>query len=334
MNWFEQLTGFAEKSPEQVRAQLELSDGWLTSKVNGGSWFCGSFSAPSLDELRRLNEAALLSQGAGRLQLDEAVADVQELHADPANAGALFQVASQFNLLEMISPAVTPERGVGVYGHDRTQGPACAIACGAGTIWRNYFMPLPGQTGQSSQLQFDGLAGLGRELGNKQEQLWQMRNGYALASREGLEYISQRLQTVSAAEREKLMGLLRIGIQADAQVTLPGCSHRVTQLYCSALPVAYSQLPVRLWQDFARLVLDAAYEASFHAATLHYQKYGQARLYLTLLGGGAFGNEDEWILSAIARALRLFATVPLEVVIVSYRCGNPAVQALVEQWSS
>jgi len=39
--------------------------------------------------------------------------DVQSLHAAASNAGALFQVASQFNLLEMMSPEVTPEQGVG-----------------------------------------------------------------------------------------------------------------------------------------------------------------------------------------------------------------------------
>ena len=30
--------------------------------------------------------------------------DVRQMHQSPENAGALFQVASQFNLLEMISP--------------------------------------------------------------------------------------------------------------------------------------------------------------------------------------------------------------------------------------
>lgn len=30
------------------------------------------------------------------------------LHKDPANGGAVFQVASQFNCLEMVGPGVTP----------------------------------------------------------------------------------------------------------------------------------------------------------------------------------------------------------------------------------
>ena len=51
----------------------------------------------------------------------------------PEYEGALFQVASQFNALEMISPTVTPEEGATRYEHDRTQGPACAMAAGAAT---------------------------------------------------------------------------------------------------------------------------------------------------------------------------------------------------------
>ena len=55
--------------------------------------------------------------------------DVRQMNRQPANAGALFQVASQFNLLEMTGPAVTPEEGVTRYQGDPTQGPACANRC-------------------------------------------------------------------------------------------------------------------------------------------------------------------------------------------------------------
>jgi hypothetical protein len=67
------------------------------------------------------------------------------MHQRPENAGALFQVASQFNLLEMMSPSVTPEQGVTRYERDPTQGPACAVAAGAATIYRNYFAKVHGR---------------------------------------------------------------------------------------------------------------------------------------------------------------------------------------------
>ena len=87
------------------------------------------------------------------------------MHQSPENAGALFQVASQFNLLEMVSPAVTPEQAVTRYQHDLTQGPACAIAADAATIYRNYFAPVDGSVGQTTERQFDGLADLGEAQG-------------------------------------------------------------------------------------------------------------------------------------------------------------------------
>ena len=104
--------------------------------------------------------------------MSECIGNVQAFHQQVENKGALFQVASQFNLLEMVSPGVTPEQGVGIYEYDGTQGPACAIACGAGTIYRNYFVPLNDQVGQSTDQQIDCLSLLGETLGNQNNELW------------------------------------------------------------------------------------------------------------------------------------------------------------------
>jgi len=334
MNWFERLTGFAEQSPQQVRSQLKLEGRRLFSMANGKSWDCGFFAAPMLHDLRSYDhELVQISKEheAPRLQVHELVADVTRLHADPGNADAIFQVASQFNLLEMVSYKITPEHGVGIYEHDKTQGPACAIACGAGTIWRNYFMPLGQQTGQDSNQQFDALAELGKQLGNENNKLWQMTNGYALVRREGLIKISEQLRAANEKRWQSLAGFIRIGIQGNTQVTLPGCEHSVTQLYCSALPVAYSNHPVELWEDFAKLVLNAAYEATFFCALQRQKPEQRGKLYLTLLGGGAFGNKTEWIIDAIRNNLLKFAALDLDVYIVSYLHPKPEVSALVKE---
>jgi hypothetical protein len=164
MDWFTELTGFTETSPDEVRRQLVVSGDKLISRVNGWTAVYGRLETPTLADLRRAIPAA--PPQPGRLRLREQVANVQHLHADEANAGALFQAASQFNLLEMVSPNVTPEAGIAIYAHDRTQGPACAIAAGAGTMYRNYFAPVNGRIGQSADNQIDCLADLGRLWGN------------------------------------------------------------------------------------------------------------------------------------------------------------------------
>jgi hypothetical protein len=286
---------------------------------------------PALSELRGRVQAG--KRGGGRIAVREVVANVQALHADVSNACSLFQVASQFNLLEMVSPNVTPEQGVGIYEKDHTQGPACAIAAGAGTIYRNYFAPVNGQIGQSENNQIDCLADLGRAMGNSDHRLWKMRNGYALASHSGLTEISNRLRASSERELDELRQLLRIGIQWNTQVTLQDCTHMVSQAYCSALPVAYANHSADLWEHFARLVLEASYEATICGAIVNWLNTGNNRVFLTLLGGGAFGNEPDWITGGMRRALMLYADWNLDVVIVSYGRSNRHVQQLVEQFS-
>jgi hypothetical protein len=325
--WFEALTGFPERSAEQVRANISIRNTELTSRANGKVLDCGTLATPSLAELRERVNAR--PSAPGHLSVREVVANVQHLHTNVSNAGSLFQVASQFNLLEMMSPSVTPEHGVDAYEHDPTQGPACAIAAGAGTIYRNYFATVNGQIGQSAGNQIDCLADLGAALGNTENRLWEMRNGYALASQDGLIAIQKRLRASSETDKDGLRQLLRIGVQWNTQVTLDDSKHTVSQAYCSTLPVAYSRHAPSLWAEFARLVLEASYEATICAAILNAGATGNNRVFLTLLGGGAFGNDTDWIIGAIRRALNLYERAALEVAIVSYRESKPQVQQLV-----
>ena len=321
-DWFTKLTGFSERSPNEVRENITIRDARLSSKINDQSFQFGCFDIASLRELR--DRVAKVDNGAGKFQVAELVGEA-----------VVFQVASQFNLLEMVSPSVTPEQGIGIYENDPTQGPACAIACGAGTIYRNYFVPLDGQIGQTANKQVDCLAEIGEALGNAGGRLWKMKNGYALPTAEGLKEIDSKLGAMSDAELDSLRSKLKIGVQWDTQVTISNSEkndeHLVTQAYCSAVPVAYSGLSSRLWERFARLILEAAYEATLAAAVLNAAKSGKKSVYLTLLGGGAFGNDQELILGAIRRAAKLYNKFDLDVKIVSFRHSNPAIRKLCEE---
>ena len=112
-------------------------------------------------------------------------------------------------------------------------------------------------------------------------------------------------------------------MQHDVQVL--GAAHTVTQVYGSALPVAYGEPPAPLWEPLARLVLEASYEATLRIARAE----GIDRVFLTQLGGGVFGNASAWIEDAIVRAVR---TVPsLDVRLVSYGTSQASAQRIVEQ---
>jgi hypothetical protein len=240
VTWFRQMTGFDETSPEAVREMIQLSGSQLISLANSSSYKFGRLEIPTLGELReRIREA---QTSTSRVTVREVVADVQNLHVDTLNTGALFQVASQFNLLEMV-------------------------------------------------------------LSANEQQL------------------------------DELRSLLRIGVQWDTQVTLRNSQHVVTQAYCSAMPVTYTEHSSSAWKPFARLVLEAAYEATLCVGILNARATGNRTVFLTLLGGGAFGNMTEWISDAIRHALTVHRHADLDVAIVSHGTSREFVRALAKEYA-
>ncbi len=328
MDWFENITGFTETSYEETRKRLSVEGGWLQSRVTGRKFAVGRLEVVSLQTLRE--RIASEYTPPGRLTVRNISGDVRRMHQSREFSAALFQVASQFNLLEMVSPYVTPEHGVTRYQHDRTQGPACAVAAGAATIYRNYLVPLDGGTGQTAERQVDCLkavgAALAEALAQPVEHLWTMENGYALCSAEGLAKINAHLDRLDPSATNELRGLLQIGVHQDVEVTdlESDPPQLVSQAFCSALPVAYCDHPSSMWQPFAELVLDAAYEATVLAAVLNARRGGSNIVLLTRLGGGAFGNDDAWIDAAMRRALDKVRGVDLDVRLVSFGWQAPA----------
>ncbi len=338
MDWFEKLFGFREGDYELTQQRLEVSGSKLRSKINGRRFSIGDLELVSLETLRdRVKSGVGL---AGRLTTRIVRGDVRQMHQDPQYAGALFQVASQFNLLEMVGPSVTPEQGVTRYQGDPTQGPACAIAAGAATVYRNYFVPIGGAVGQRHNRQLDGLAdtgtALGVALGVPPQSLWEMRNGYAFCNRDGLDRINGLLSTLEANVLDDLRAKLRIGVHRDVDVTDAILEPHpiVSQAFCSALPVSYSDVPRDHWKSFASLILEAAYEATLWAGVENARRGRSKIVLLTRLGGGAFGNDDDWIHKAMRRALHKAKRFSLDVRLVSYGPPSETLSGLASEFSA
>ena len=358
MTWFERLWGQREPKGQQKIEDLftvEEQKGrvYLTSQNNGRRVCAGYLKTPTLAEIReRYDElSSELEINHMRSALSEYVGDVQELHCDPSNAGALFQVASQVNLLEMASPHTQPIDGVEIYEYDRTQGPACAISAGAGTVYRNYFFPHGPSRTHRGQLnsQVNTLDDLHKRLLTIAQQqqttsdsteiinaLWPTKNGYVLPNTSELHKINTLLRSVSEVELDRLRSLCKIGVHCEVEVTLDPIleskGYTVNQAYCSALPIGYSQAPTELWEPFARLVLEAAYEHTLKSAAINYMQGGSPRVFLTKIGGGVFQNPDEWIYTAIDRALKSVDKIGLDVQIVSYGKSERSTRSFIERW--
>jgi hypothetical protein len=335
MDWFERLVGFRETDYATTASRLAVEGRDMVSLVTGQRHGIGEFELASLADLR-MRVARASARGRPRVRIIRG--DVRSLHQAPEFNRALFQVASQFNMLEMPNPDFTPEDGVAGYASDHTQGPACAIAAGAATIYRNYLIPFGGQVGQTRERQLDALSDLGRALAHALDappgKLWRMQNGYAMCTTNGLAAIDRYLGAASGADIALIGSLLRVGLHWGVEVTDATGPHRpvVSQAFCAALPISYCDLPQAPWGRFAQLILDAAYEATLAAGLLHAERGGSNVVLLTRLGGGVFGNDPRWIDAAIRTALRLMARFDLDVRIVSFEKPTTAMLALEDEY--
>lgn len=351
--WFENLFGFAETDYASTQARvLERLEGRFVIGAAGRRLDTGRFEFARLSTLRQsLAQAGPPTGQPNRLSIR--VGEAGSLHRRPELAGAVFQVASQFNMLEMTAPHRRPEDGITDYLHDPTQGPACAMAAAGGTLFRNYLVNVGeamGQApstelGQREHRQLDGLLHLGESLDHALETSsgaepgtapWQMRNGYALFQPGQVEAIARHLRSLDQLALDDLRSQLAVGVQWDVDVVpadhrspehWPEHLPQVTQVYASALPVAYNSRALAQladWQALAQLVLDAAYEATLLVAALHARRGGNPTVLLTFLGGGVFGNPQSWIQQAIARALHQLPPEGLSVELVSF--GPPSVE--------
>ena len=275
-SFFAQTFGFEERAPaaydETQRRLLRMlrvrRDGngreeaeFVLPQANGADSLhvsAGVFATPSVAELRA--EAAALLGGASGGAVPVRVAwshlangDAHALHGDPRfsgpSGGATFQAASQFNCLEFPSPRTVPEAGVTSYVWDRTQGPACAVACAAATAYRNYLVPVTDAdavataAGSSSAWEkvspVDGLPTRGQRSGRQlntlrdasayvasvlgAEEPWLVRNGYSEARTGGrTDELFDRANTEvfgDAARRAEFISKVRVGVTYDADVT-------------------------------------------------------------------------------------------------------------------
>ena len=356
--WFKATFGFEECSYNETKQQFKLSsDGMeLTSLSNNRKFHVGLFEVLSHKDLHE--RKVKVKDGAGRLantgvdlgglSFSNISGTVESLIQNIDNEGSVFQAASQFNCLEMVGPGVRPEDGITRYKFDRTQGPACALACPAGTLYRNYFVNKGrGQAAPGNQI--NTLDTVEKILGDtnhskKGSVYWHVKNGYCMPLTNcSMSALNKRLEG-DATLAQKIQDNLKVGVHWDtevekqpkwkrcqnsdkwvSEVDSETLKHNVCQVYVSACPVAYTKSTRSTdWEPFASLILKSCYESTLEVANiLALQRGKRVKVFLTQVGGGAFGNRSLWILRAIENALKKFEDAPLDVYLVHYSTIPP-----------
>lgn len=161
----------------------------------------------------------------------------------------------------------------------------------------------------------------------KENPYWKMKNGYCLFdNEEQLKKLDSILKT-EIGLIDKLRQNFKVGIQYETEVNLNDKkkkNHRITQIFCSALPISYCHFHApKLWETFAYFILECSYDATLtfanKLAEAKKDKNSRVKVYLTSIGGGAFGNSSILIEKAMNEALEYHKNDPLDVYLIEYR---------------
>jgi hypothetical protein len=261
----------------------------------------------------------------GFVTVKNIIGDSRGLHSQPEFEGSVFQMASQFNFKEEVSPDV--KLPPSVLPLDMTQGPACALACYPAYVHRWFFRNDDENHGLVEICNY-----FEDKLGDK---MIDVKNGYVESSNERLDVLYDFLQINQVSEFVK--DNLRVGVQWNTQVTDVKSQFLVTQVCCSALSIGYSKCTHAKWKTLARLILYATYRMTLlvglvnNAIRLSRGERCKPVL-LTAVGGGVFKNSNTDILWGINTAIADISKIaterhiPLDILLVHFRSINPELQ--------
>ena len=97
----------------------------------------------------------------------------------------------------------------------------------------------------------------------------------------------------------------------------------INQIYCAAPALSYSPLiPLAAWEQLSKLILTAQYESciccAMKNAVRHTDKEGSRKLFLTMLGTGAYGNDPQWVWEVLGPLCTKYTTTDLEIYVVNH----------------
>jgi len=212
--------------------------------------------------------------------------------------------------VEAINELSTPDRDkfTEMYFLDRTQGPAASISAGAGAIARVHAAFYAPKKPHPQWCQ-DGAQQINFVSDKKLSKHFPVQNGYVVYT--GAE---PKFPKPNSKQWKKLQSSYLIALHRGQEVTyghrhpdhfevVKDSDQRVDQVCCAAVNMLQGRTglknkdhdPKRTKMQFMlQCVYNGTYMAAIHG--------GRTKIFLTLVGGGAFGNEIPMILEAIKNA--------------------------------
>lgn len=311
--WFPRLFGFNE-NPAKVQSQFSISsdekgDYNITSKVNNKTYSVGNFQLRDLQSFSDIKDRSggkfNIIVGNGTENVD---ADIITCETNPENDGATFQMASNFNCLDHLPGKRPPKDLLSNYITHYEQGAPGTVACGPALVYRQYLIPMP--SGNNGQMTEDIML-LSRTPAV-------VEDGYVNEVPENFDYSDPNLYQVGVHQNIDVT-LGRAGDNRRKYKIITG--QRIHQVFCSTLSFG-----ILYDTDFnlkvASYILTTEYKLTILSAIENSIKYpgrkGSNKVFLCLLGGGAFGNPLPLIAKAISDNTDLIQKSGLEVNLVCF----------------
>jgi len=237
--------------------------------------------------------------------------DVSYLQTLKENRNAVFQIATNFNAVNGINETAAPDRDrfTESYHFDKTQGPIASISAGGGAIVRVHApffnSKKPSSTWcQNSQHQMNFVSE------KKLSKHFPVQNGYVVYT--GAE---PKFPKEDSKDYKKLLSSYFIAYHRNQQVVYGRCisptqielvqdpEQRVDHVCCAAVNMLQRATGINnKGIDAKRTKMEFILQAVYNSAYLSAIYNQREKLFLTLVGGGAFGNEFPAIFKAIHNA--------------------------------
>lgn len=280
---------------------------------------------------------------------DRQFTDIGALQANPENKNAVFQIASRFHCLEggCINRynQFTSGNAMGIIGRHAVQGEEAATSAAPGLIWRMYYQEQANIVKALGLTITDGGMITYPDTDN-QKKMEEIKTTLNIGPT-GNEAIHWHEPNINALVEQCAVGLhtnvqVTTGLSNSTWHTIENRTHNkddsntlcddptqlITQVFCASLDLGthsrFSTNDPVVNTACCRLLLKANYEATLLAAVANRKK----KVFLTLLGGGAFNNKKEWIIDAIKTSKNLILTHNLDVTLVFFhdKCEKTSMQ--------
>ena len=235
------------------------------------------------------------------ITFEHIIGDIIDLQKNLENNDASFQIASQFNCLEMIDQYVSPIDGITNYYKDKTQGPLAVICTPYALAWRNYVFK--DYTHESQIDMTHDLLSYFQTINLSIS--WHVINGYLIIDEDNLNKINEILKIEVLYNNAK--EYVVVCMQRNVNVILNGVYYNtISHIFCSGIPLSYypnNMINKNDWNLLSMLILETQYELTMLCSIYNnILKNNNQPLFLTKIGVGAFGMNKNILIKAIEKA--------------------------------